>query len=81
VTDKRWQALGSIKEDLRMTIEAARTVEFIRRLRGSPESAVDLLVENPDIRIPPVETRGFAPVEPIRGEGMPASRLLIADRR
>lgn len=79
--------MGSIQEDLRTSIEtlseaeAARAMEFIRRLHGGRESALDLLVRDPDIRIPPVEAGGFPPVEPIRGEGMPASRLLIEDRR
>jgi hypothetical protein len=81
--------MGSAKEDLRTTIEAlseaeaARAMEYIRRLRGrvSREHALGVLARNPDVRIPPAEAGAFALVEPIRGEGVPASRLLIEDRR
>lgn len=81
--------MGSVKEELRTTIEtlsevdAARAMEFIRRLRGRVrgKDALDLLAQNRDIAVPATTNGGFTPVEPIRGEGIPASRLLIEDRR
>jgi hypothetical protein len=81
--------MGSVKEELRTTIEtlseadAARAMEFIRRVLGRVrgKDALDLLAQNRDIAVPTTTNGGFAPVEPIRGEGIPASRLLIEDRR
>jgi hypothetical protein len=81
--------MGSVKEELRTTIEtlsdanAARAMEFIRRLRGRArgKDALDLLAQNRDITVPTTTNSGFTSVEPIRGEGIPASRLLIEDRR
>lgn len=81
--------MGSVKEELRRTIEAlsegeaARAMEFIRRLREgvSRKDALDLLARNRDITVPTTAASGFPPVEPIHGEGIPASRLLIEDRR
>jgi len=51
------------------------------RGRRSREGALGLLALNPDIDVPPADAVRFDPVEPIHAEGMPASRLLIEDRR
>jgi hypothetical protein len=81
--------MGSIKEDLRATIEAlsdseaAQAVELIRHLqaRASQQRTLELLARNPAVRVPLASRHGFSQVRSIRGEGVPASKVLIEDRR
>lgn len=81
--------MGSIKEDLRTTVEAlsdseaAQAMELIRHLqaRASLQRTLELLARNPAMQVPFVSRRGLPQVRPIRGEGVPASKLLTEDRR
>lgn len=81
--------MGSATETLRDTVaslseaEAGKALEYIRRLRGEqPERALaDLLADDPAIRVPNTPYAPLPAVEPIRGAGIPASELLVRDRR
>jgi hypothetical protein len=48
---------------------------------GDKSSLLKRLARHPAIRVPDDETFAFPSVEPIQGDGIPASRLLIEDRR
>jgi len=81
--------MGSVKELLRNTIElvsdeeARQLLEFIQRLRKKDEVSPTLkrLASDPAFKIPSEGSGGFPVVEPIRGKGIPASKLLVEDRR
>lgn len=81
--------MGSAWETLRDTLaslseaEASKALDYIRRLRGdSQERALaDLLSDDPTIRLPNAPFAPLPAVEPIHGAGLPASELLMRDRR
>jgi len=81
--------VGSAWETLRDTVtslseaEAAKALEYVQRLRGGqPERTLDqLLAGDAAIHVPDEPFAPLPPVEPIQGAGMPASELLIRDRR
>ena len=81
--------LGSDWQTLRDTVaslseaEAGKALEYIRWLRGEkPDRALaDLLADDPAIRVPATPYARLPAVEPIRGTGVPASELLVRDRR
>ena len=81
--------MSPIKESLRRTIEslsdeeARRLLEFIRSLREAAEARkpCELLLDDPALRPPPANCPGFRAVEALRGKGVPASKLLVGDRR
>lgn len=72
--------MTSARDSLRSVVdglneeEAAKVLELVRSLR-------DIESVEPAIELPSSTTRSFADVEPMRGEGPPASSLLISDRR
>lgn len=81
--------MGSAWEGLRDTVaslseaEAGKALEYIRRLRGErPEHALaGLLAGDPAIHAPNTPCAPLPVVEPIRGADIPASELLVLDRR
>lgn len=81
--------MSSVKERLRNMIEllsdeeARQILEFIQRLRRKSDVSPILkrLASDPAFKIPSEGSKGFRVVEPIRGKGVPASRLLVEDRR
>ena len=81
--------MSSALETLRETVaslseaEAAKALEYIQRLRGGPPSGewIDVLARDPTIRVPDEPFARLPPVEPVQGAGIPASELLIRERR
>jgi hypothetical protein len=77
--------MSKIKETLLNTIqqltdeEANQTLEFIKHL-GEKNATLKRLANDPAFRLP-AKTPSFKTVEPIKGKGIPASELLIRDRR
>jgi hypothetical protein len=78
-----------VKESLRNTIEvlsdeeACQILEFIRRLRTTSDVSPTLrrLAIDPAFEVPSEGFRDFSVVEPIQGKGVPASKLLVENRR
>ena len=81
--------MGSAWQTLRETVaslteaEAAKALDYIQHLRGERQSrALDhLLAGDPAFHLPDEPRAPLPPVEPIRGMGVPASELLVRDRR
>ena len=81
--------MSSALEMLRETVsslseaEAAKALEYIQRLRGGARNRelVNLLGDDPAIRVPVEPFAPLPPVEPVEGAGIPASELLIRNRR
>ena len=81
--------MSSAWETLRETVaslseaEAARALDYIRRLRGAETNRplAALLAADPSIHLPVRRFAPLPPVVPVRGSGIPASALLIRDRR
>ena len=81
--------MASAKDELRRFIEglneedAIKTIGFVRQLIGLPNgnSVLEMLAANPAVRFTPVTGERLEPFHAIRGTGVPASRLLIEDRR
>jgi hypothetical protein len=79
----------SVKESLRATVdsisdeEALRVLTFIEQMRKHPVRSVTLkrLAGDPTFKVPPRKLGAFAKVDPMEGEGVSASRLLVEDRR
>lgn len=63
--------------------EARQALEFVQALRRRTELAElhRRLGGKPGYRLPSPQHTGFPPVEPAPTTGMPASELLIRDRR
>jgi len=63
--------------------EARQTLAFIRALRRRAEGAElrRRLAGEPGYRLPAPDHRGFPAVEPAPTTGLPASHLLVQDRR
>jgi hypothetical protein len=72
------ESLRELTED-----EARQTLEFVQALRRKTELAElhRRLVGKPGYRLPSPEHPGFPPVEPVQTTGVPASQLLVRDRR
>lgn len=79
--------MSAVKESLRETIEllseeeALQTLEFAQRLRDSSISdSFRRLASDPTFKIP---TRGVSKRRgnPMEGKGIPASQLLVEERR
>jgi hypothetical protein len=81
--------MSTVKESLYNSIErlsdeeALQTLEFIQRLRQNKKHSKTLkrLASDPVFSVPPEDLGGFRSVEPLPGKGIPASRLLVEDRR
>ena len=81
--------MNPVKESLRDTIEllsdeeARQILDFIQRLRTTRDVSPTLrrLASDPAFGVPSEALGHFRVVEPIRGKGIPASSLLVEDRR
>lgn len=81
--------MSSVKESLYKAIEllsddeARQLLEFAQRLQKKSGISLTLrrLASDPAFEIPSEGTGAFRVVEPIRGKGIPASRLLVGNRR
>ena len=56
-----------------------KTLEFIQNL--SKETTLERLKSHPGIKAPADHSRGFREIRPAQTKGIPASKLLIGDRR
>ena len=80
--------MDSTKELLYDTIkilndeEIIKVLEFARNLKEEKKGSLTLkrLADNPTFHVPQI-LGNFSKVEPIHGEGIPASELLVEDRR
>jgi len=81
--------MDSVKESLHNTIEllsdeeARQFLEFAQRLQRKSDVSLTLrrLADDPAFRIPSEASGAFRVVEPVQGKGIPASRLLVEERR
>lgn len=81
--------MAAIKKSLRNTIdalsdeEARKVLTFARQFQKQNGSAKTLrrLANDPTFRVPSQRKENFRPIEPVKGKGIPASRLLVEDRR
>ena len=81
--------MGSASEKLRETVEslsetdAAKALDYIRSLREqeSNHTVGALLGGDPAIHVPDAPYAPLPPIEPAHGSGIPASELLVRDRR
>ena len=81
--------MSNALETLRETVaslseaEAAKALEYIRRLRGGAPNRelLNLLAGDAAIHVPDEPFAPLPPVKPVQGAGTPASELLIRDRR
>lgn len=81
--------MSSAKESLHNTIEllndeeARQILEFVQRIRKKSDVSLTLerLASDPTFKIPSEGVGVFRVIKPIRGKGIPASRLLMEDRR
>ncbi len=82
--------MSAVKESLRSTIEvlsdeeARQVLELIRQLQGKESNVsqtLEHLARDPSFEIPSRAHRFFRSIEPVRGKGIAASRLLAEDRR
>ena len=81
--------MSSVKESLYKAIEllsdeeARQLLEFAQRLRKRNDISLTLkrLAIDPAFKVPSEGSGTFRVVEPIQGEGIAASRLLVEDRR
>ena len=81
--------MESVKEKLLETIEnlsdseAQKILEYARNIKEEDEKEKSLkqLSQNPAIQVPAKDKRSFKKVKPVPVKGMPASKLLIEDRR
>jgi len=81
--------MASAKDTLRQTVEtlsegeALSALAYLRRLRSQSGHAAlfERWAAIPELRLPENPDAVFPPVEPAKGTGIPASELLIQDRR
>lgn len=81
--------MNTIKESLYSTIktlddeEARQLLEFTLRLRKRITASTTMmrLASDPTFNIPTEGVNAFEVVQPIKGKGIAASKLLVRDRR
>ena len=81
--------MSGIKESLHHAIEelddekAQQVLSFTQRLqsKGDISPALKRLADDPAFKVPLEEIGAFRAVQPIQGKGIPASKLLVEDRR
>jgi hypothetical protein len=81
--------MATASEKLRQTVEslteteAAQALDYIRSLRRHESNHVAnaLLSADPSFRVPDSPYAPLPPIEPVHGSGVPASELLLRDRR
>ena len=81
--------MNTIKESLYSTIktlddeEARQLLEFTMRLRKKTTALTTMmrLASDPTFNIPAEGMKAFEAVQPIKGKGVAASKLLVRERR
>lgn len=81
--------MSSVKEALHTKIEslsekeARQVMKIVRGLKNKKETSLTLktLAVDPAFRMPSKRTKPFRAVRPIQGKGIPASEVLVKDRR
>jgi hypothetical protein len=81
--------MSAVKESLQQMIEqmsdaeARQLLEFARQLQHRPDTSLTLkrLATDPAFKAPGNGVRAFRIIEPIQGKGIPASKLLVDNRR
>ncbi len=81
--------MSSVKASLRTTIEslseqeARQIMEIVRALKSKKEASLTLkrLAVDSAFKISSKQSKPFRAIQPIQGKGIPASKLLIEDRR
>lgn len=81
--------MSMIKESLHHTVEqlndeeAQQVLAFARQLKKEGEISPTLkrLASDPAFEVPSEEGGVFRRIQPIQGKGIPASELLVEDRR
>ena len=80
--------MGSASEILKETVsslsetEAARILDYIRGIRGGENGELNILLAGQPGMRPPITPHVPLPsIDPIHGTGVPASELLLRDRR
>ena len=78
IKESRRQAIESLSDE-----EACKLLELANALRvpATASRLRQLFGGDPTFELPPEDSSGFPPVKPVRGKGIPASKLLIRDRR
>ncbi len=77
----------SVKESLRNTIETLseeecrQLIEFIQYIQQTIPLSLKRLLNDPTFNIPSKGFGTFQVIEPLQGEGIAASKLLVEDRR
>ena len=63
--------------------EAHRLLELAQNLQNNHEFSptISRLASDPTFKVPSKIHGNFRPVKPIKGKGIPASQLLVEDRR
>jgi hypothetical protein len=78
VKQSLYETLERLDDDkARLLLVCAKSLEQ----QDDKSALLKRLTRHPAIRVPDDETFAFPAVEPIQGGGIPASRLLIEDRR
>lgn len=78
---------SSVKESLQNTIaqlsesECQQVLEFVQYLQQGIPSTLKHLISDPTFHIPSKGFGAFQFLEPLQGEGIAASKLLVEDRR
>ena len=81
--------MSMIKESLHHTVEqlndeeAQQVLAFAQQLKAREEISPTLkrLASDPAFEVPSEERSVFRQIKPIQGKGIPASELLVEDRR
>ncbi len=81
--------MSTIKESLHSVIEqldeedALCVLKFTQNLKKEiiKSSLSEHLLADPAIKLPIIDYKGFRAVQPISGKGIPASEMLIKDRK
>lgn len=78
VKQSLYETLERLDDDkIRLLLALAKDLER----RDHKVELLKRLARHPAVQVPEDETFAFSPVEPIQGEGLPASQLLIEERR
>ncbi len=78
VKESLYRAIESLSDE-----EARQILELAQRLHGKEHSSPpqERLPDNPTLKVSRERPLMFRVVEPIQGQGVPASQLLVEDRR
>ena len=81
--------MGSVKASLHTTIEslsereARQLMGIVRKIRSKKEAGLTLkrIALDPAFNVTIKQSKPFRAIQPIQGNGQPASKLLVEDRR